>query len=74
VQKFLDHEWFEILFILEGVDTMTAATVQARHSYIAEDIAWDRTFAPMFSIKKGAGAIIDYTKVDDLVPAPPEPA
>jgi len=71
VADFLDKEWFEILIILEGVDTMTAATVQARHSYIAEDIAWDCTFAPMFSICKEQGAVIDFTKIDDLVPAPP---
>mmetsp|Transcript_82687 Transcript_82687/g.267705 ORF Transcript_82687/g.267705 Transcript_82687/m.267705 type:complete len:561 (+) Transcript_82687:201-1883(+) len=72
VAGFLERDWFEILIILEGVDTMTASTVQARHSYIREDIVWDHTFAPMFSVDPYGGAVIDFTKVDDIVPAPPE--
>jgi len=72
IEDFLDDRWFEILVVVEGVDTMTAATVQARHSYIGEDIIWDHTFAPMLSIDPVQGAVIDFTKIDDLVPAPPE--
>lgn len=73
VSKFLGRGWFEILVILEGVDTTTAATVQARHSYVAEDIVWDHTFTPMFSVDpQKRSATIDYTKINDLVAAPPQ--
>lgn len=71
VQEFLASEWFEILVLLEGVDTITSATVQARHSYTAEDLVWDCTFAPMLHLSSGS-ATIDFTKMDDLVLAPPE--
>mmetsp|Transcript_110753 Transcript_110753/g.319996 ORF Transcript_110753/g.319996 Transcript_110753/m.319996 type:complete len:549 (+) Transcript_110753:100-1746(+) len=72
VEDFLASEWFEILVILEGVDTTTAATVQARHSYVAEEIVWDCNFAPIFSLDpKEKRAVINYTLMHDLLPAPP---
>merc|ERR1712060_471249 len=62
VSDFLGRDWFEILLILEGVDTTTAATVQARHSYVAEDLVWDCAFAPMFSVDpRERSAVIDFT-------------
>jgi len=74
VEEFIDSQWFEILCVLEGVDTTTAATVQARHSYVAEDIVWDHTFAPIFALDTklgGSGAVLDFTRMHDLVPADP---
>lgn len=74
VEKFLNQDWFEVVCILEGVDTTTSATVQARHSYIYEDIAWDHMFSPIFSIDPTHedGAVIDFTKIHDLQPAYPQ--
>lgn len=45
IQASLDSGGIEIVCILEGVDPTTSSSVQARHSYTAEDIVWDHDFA-----------------------------
>jgi hypothetical protein len=41
---------------------------QARHSYAAEDIVWDATFAPCVLPDSNNGFAIDFEKFHDLVP------
>lgn len=74
VRKTVGQGWFEILVVLEGVEGTTSSTVQARHSYVAEDLVWDHTFAPIFAVDPHEeSSVIDYTKINDLVEAPPAP-
>jgi len=73
VQEFMGRDWFEVVILLEGQETTTAATVQARHSYIEEEIVWDHMFTPIFAIDPSKeGAVIDFTRIHDLEPAPPQ--
>eukprot|EP00929_Paragymnodinium_shiwhaense_P015108 TRINITY_DN123125_c0_g1_i1.p1 TRINITY_DN123125_c0_g1~~TRINITY_DN123125_c0_g1_i1.p1 ORF type:complete len:583 (+),score=124.64 TRINITY_DN123125_c0_g1_i1:97-1845(+) len=44
IKDFLDTRFAEVVCILEGVDPVSGASVQARHSYAAEEIVWDHHF------------------------------
>ena len=44
MQHFLRDRQAEIVVLVEGTDEITGSTVQARHSYRVDDIAWDHTF------------------------------
>ncbi|CAK4149075.1 unnamed protein product [Aphanomyces euteiches] len=59
----------EVLVILEGEDSTTSNTAQARHSYQLGDIVWDHTFVPC--VKRHPvtnGVWIDFDVFHDLVP------
>jgi len=54
----------------EGEENITGCTCQARHSYTADDITWDMTFAPcVFLDKDEGGFVVDFDKFHDLVSA-----
>jgi hypothetical protein len=44
MDSFLRDRQAEIIVLVEGTDELTGATVQARHSYLVDDICWDHTF------------------------------
>eukprot|EP00727_Mastigamoeba_balamuthi_P005544 m51a1_g1609 putative k channel inward rectifier conserved region 2 domain protein (377) ;mRNA; f:196031-197631 len=62
----------EIIFIVEGVDEATSATVQARWSYVADEVLWDARFKPMVSETAGRvegrerGFDVDFSKISDI--------
>lgn len=45
VYDFLRDRGAEIVVMIEGTDELTGHPLQAKHSYSAEDTAWDHTFA-----------------------------
>ncbi|KUF89445.1 hypothetical protein AM588_10008332 [Phytophthora nicotianae] len=59
----------EVVVILEGIDSSTSNTMQARNSYTDEDIAWDATFERCV-IKTSRGLCIDFDRFHLLKPAP----
>jgi len=63
----------EIVVLLAGVDEVLSQTVYARHAYEAADIRWGYRFADVL-VADGTGddeqVIIDYTRFDDVEPAP----
>ena len=69
----------ELVVLVEGIDVMTSATLQARHSYRWDDIAWNHTFKPCVSRKvkiveggeeRSDGCVIDFSLFHDLIPVP----
>ena len=46
LENFLFDRDAEIIVLLEGTDELTGSALQARHSYRADDIAWDYKLAP----------------------------
>ena len=58
----------EVLLLLEGVDATTSSTVQARHSYTADDICWDATFVPCARRQPSGGVRIDFDKLHAVLP------
>ena len=46
VARWLEEGEVEVICLVEGIEPTTSYSVQSRHSYTAEDIVWDHTFAP----------------------------
>ncbi|GMI01777.1 hypothetical protein TrST_g10413 [Triparma strigata] len=75
IKAFLKDRDAELVVLVEGIDVMTSATLQARHSYRWDDIVWHHTFAPCVerrmdeeNPKRSNGCVIDFSKFHDLVP------
>ncbi len=56
----------EIVVALIGLDATVSQTVQARHSYFASEIVWNRRFADIISRGEDGSRIIDYRRFHDL--------
>lgn len=71
IRSFLQTRFVELIVIIEGIDPVTSSNVQARHSYIANDIAWDCHFAECVEdtiLPSGeAGVLIDFKNFHTLV-------
>jgi len=67
ISRTLDTRDIEIVVILEGVDATTSSSVQARHSYTADDIVWDHDFTDCVS-SDAEGVFIDFSLFHDIVP------
>lgn len=63
----------EVIVILEGIDGSTSNTMQARHSYTDEDIAWDATFENCVT-KTPDGVHINFNRFHLLKPVPEDVA
>ena len=51
--------------------TLSGNPCQARHSYIIDEIEWNKSFAPcVFKDKNDGSAIIDFSVFHDLVDVP----
>ena len=61
-------EALEIVVILSGVDETFAQPIQARHSYLAEEILWDHTFADIMLTLETGETAIDYAQFHDAYP------
>ncbi|CAM9642783.1 unnamed protein product [Ascophyllum nodosum] len=70
IDAFLQDRELEVVVILEGTDTATGSTVQARHSYCWEDIQWNRTFASCVTQAEDGACLVDFSKFHDTVRAP----
>eukprot|EP00518_Triparma_eleuthera_P000554 CAMPEP_0182458764 /NCGR_PEP_ID=MMETSP1319-20130603/4029_1 /TAXON_ID=172717 /ORGANISM="Bolidomonas pacifica, Strain RCC208" /LENGTH=648 /DNA_ID=CAMNT_0024657511 /DNA_START=124 /DNA_END=2067 /DNA_ORIENTATION=- len=73
IKAFLKDREAELVVLVEGIDVMTSATLQARHSYRWDDIVWHHTFAPCVTRKEregnprmSDGCVIDFSKFHDL--------
>ena len=79
INAFMKDREAELIVLVEGIDVMTSATLQARHSYSHSDIEWDKTFAQCVTKQKRGfgkghgecgGAVIDFSKFHDLINVP----
>eukprot|EP00538_Stauroneis_constricta_P002304 CAMPEP_0119545632 /NCGR_PEP_ID=MMETSP1352-20130426/326_1 /TAXON_ID=265584 /ORGANISM="Stauroneis constricta, Strain CCMP1120" /LENGTH=508 /DNA_ID=CAMNT_0007590205 /DNA_START=14 /DNA_END=1540 /DNA_ORIENTATION=+ len=86
LQSFLHDRLAEIVVLVEGTDEGTGAAVQARHSYTADDLEWNKTFAPCIAPRGGSGndgndatannrrtrnvVTVDFSKFHHLMDAP----
>ena len=72
IEAFLKDREAELIVLVEGIDVMTSATLQARHSYTHSDIVFNHTFGQCVTKSKSkkngkGGAVIDFSKFHDLV-------
>jgi inward rectifier potassium channel len=56
----------EIVITLIGIDETFAQTIHARHSYGADDVAWNHRFADILSRLEDGTRVIDYRRFDDV--------
>ena len=72
VREYMNSAQIEIIVLVEGIDFLTSDTLQARHSYILDEIEWDATFMPCVSQDDTTRtATIDFGKFHQLVDASP---
>ena len=61
----------EICVMIEGTESVTSNSLQARYSYTAEDIEFNMTFRPCVSINEKKEAVIDFNKFQELLSLDP---
>ncbi len=66
-QDMVDEE-LEVVVILTGVDETFVQPIQARHSYLAEDIRWDHHFVDIMLTLDDGRTGIDYSRFHDIHP------
>lgn len=57
----------EIVVTLIGIDGTFAQTVHARHSYVADEIVWNRRFVDILSRAEDGARVVDYRHFHDLI-------
>lgn len=57
-----------VIVSLTGLEETFSQTVNARHSYAADDILWGKRLADITTFEKGG--IVDYSRFDEVVDAP----
>ena len=68
IQRYMIDRKMEIFAIVEGIDSTTGGSCQARHSYIPSEIEWDKSFAPcVFEDERDGSAVIDFSVFHDLI-------
>lgn len=67
--RFWKETQLEIVILVEGIDAVTAATIQVRHSYRVDDLLLDHRFVNSVSIDPATGAaVIDFQKFNQTEP------
>ncbi len=57
----------EIIITLTGIDETFSQTIHARHSFVADDIHWDRRLADILTTMPDGRRAVDYAKFHDIV-------
>ena len=70
VTQYMRDRKVEVVAIVEGVDSATGGTVQARHSYTIADIVWNHMFPPCVVEDADGAALIDFSLFHVLDPSP----
>jgi inward rectifier potassium channel len=53
----------EFLILIKGYDDTFSQTVHARYSYRYDELVWEASFAPAFSIEGGGDVLLEVDKV-----------
>ena len=71
IQQYMIDRKMEIFAIVEGIDSTTGGSCQARHSYIPTEVAWNQSFVPcVFEDERDGSAVIDFSVFHDLIDVP----
>lgn len=63
----------EIVVVISGVDESFASRIHARHSYLAEEILFDKQFADILSTDAEGRRVVDYSRFHELRDMEPAP-
>jgi inward rectifier potassium channel len=64
----------EILVGLSGVDEIFAQRIYARHSYLPDEIIWNRQLADVLSTNEDGDRVVNYYNFHKLLEPPDEPS
>ena len=56
----------ELIVMLTGFDEIFAQPIHARHSYIAEEIVWNRRFEEILSTDEDGRRVVNYHRFHDV--------
>ena len=73
-QMFYNHfaeKNLEVMVMIDGTESVTSNSLQARYSYTVDDIEFNATFHPCVSIDGTKGAVIDFNKFHELISLDP---
>jgi inward rectifier potassium channel len=62
----LAEEQAEIVVTIFGLDETVSQQIHARHSYLAEDIVWNRRFVDILSRQEDGTRVVDYRRFHDV--------
>ncbi len=69
VSHFLQDRQVEIIAVVEGTDATTGGNVQARHSFLVDEIEWDMGFEPcLYKDHDDQCTTVDFSLFHELVP------
>jgi inward rectifier potassium channel len=63
----------EFVVVISGNDQSFAQRIFARHSYLAEEVVWNRAFVDILKFGRDGELVVDYTRFHDLEPAADTP-
>jgi inward rectifier potassium channel len=66
-EQMIDDE-MEIVVTLTGIDETVSQAIHARHSFLAEEIAWNMRFVDILSKTSDGKRCIDYSRFHDVMP------
>jgi hypothetical protein len=67
--RYWKESQLEIIVLVEGIDAVTSATIQVRHSYKVEDILFDHRFENCVDVDpETGGAVVDFNRFHQTRP------
>eukprot|EP00929_Paragymnodinium_shiwhaense_P022571 TRINITY_DN14383_c0_g1_i1.p1 TRINITY_DN14383_c0_g1~~TRINITY_DN14383_c0_g1_i1.p1 ORF type:complete len:535 (-),score=65.36 TRINITY_DN14383_c0_g1_i1:51-1655(-) len=68
MMDYLQTHDLEVVCVVEGTAATTSASVQARHSYTANDMVWDHEFEPCVTTTDSGHVCVDFARFHQLAP------
>ena len=60
IREHIERSHLEVIVIVEAIDPHSSNTFQARHSYTADDIEYDRAFETCMTVGSDGQARLDW--------------
>ena len=71
IRQHLQRSRLEVVVVVEAIDPHSSNTFQARHSYTADDIEFDKSFVGVMAVSPDDGmAMLDWSKFHQLYDVP----
>ena len=70
IRTHISHSELEVIVLVEANDPHSGNPFQARHSYTARDIIFDKTFVPSMTVANDGAAKLDWSKFHEVVDVP----
>jgi inward rectifier potassium channel len=73
-QQSMEAESAEIVVAVSGVDEIFAQRIYARHSYLPDEIIWNRRLADVLTTNEDGDRVVNYYNFHKLMEPPDEPS